>query len=137
MKAKDYSLYELPPRALHNWVCSSAGCVLNGRWLCNKLTKLESMPLLSGISFFLCAFVSVCVHVHLVVGLLRGAGGELVDVRPRRRQVSGQVPHLHSEVLAARHHERGFDPGQRHTQSCRLGLRLCFRGEDGRLTWSR
>lgn len=65
------------------------------------------MPSLSGISLFVC--------VHLVVGLLGGTGGELVDVLSRR-QVSRQVPHLHGEVLAARHHERRLHPGQAHAQ---------------------
>lgn len=50
-------------------------------------------------------FVQWCVCTHLVVGLLGGAGRELVDFLSRLRQVSREVPHLHGEVLAARHQE--------------------------------
>lgn len=83
--------------------------------------------------FFVCAFV----RVHLVVGLLGGAGGELVDVLSRRRQVSRQVPHLYGEVLAARHHERRFHPGQRHAQRVIDCVPVYFASKCGSVTWSR
>lgn len=55
--------------------------------------------------------------LYLIMCLLCGAGGQPMYVRPCRRQVCGQIPHLYCAVLTARHYERRFYPAHKHTNS--------------------
>lgn len=53
---------------------------------------------------------------YLVVSLLCGAGGQLVDVILCCGQVSRKIPNLHCAVQTAGHYKRGFHPDRTHTQ---------------------
>lgn len=51
---------------------------------------------------------------HLVVSLLGGAEGQLLDALLCCSQVSRKIPHLHCTVQTARRYKRGFHPEQTH-----------------------